>query len=152
MMRKMGAGLGVIVLALGVCAGACRAQLKAPPQRERVVAPQTRITVDGNEAMFTTMVALYAAGYEGDVSADHWSAFRAQIRERARQQKGPAVHALREFYTRHQLRDSTAMLSQYVWFGLVAGSAPRFDPVLSREQLPPEVLALEGFNEVLSAY
>jgi tetratricopeptide (TPR) repeat protein len=152
MIRKMGTGLGAIVLALGVCAGACRAQVKAPAPRERVVAPLTRVTVDGNEAMFTTMVALYAAGYEGDVSSDHWSAFRSQIREGARQQKGPAVQALREFYTRHQLRDSTAMLSQYVWFGLVAGRAPKFDPVLTREQLPPEVLALEGFNEVLSAY
>jgi tetratricopeptide (TPR) repeat protein len=152
MIQKMCAGLGVMVLALGVCAGACRAQVTAPVQIERVVAPLTRVTVDGSEAMFTTMVALYAAGYEGDVSADHWGAFRAQIRERARQQKGPAVQALREFYTRHQLRDSTAMLSQYVWFGLVAGRAPKFDPVLSREQLPPEVLALEGFNEVLSAY
>lgn len=150
----MCAGLGVIVLGLGVCAGTCQAQVKAPapPPRERIVVPTTRVTVDGNEAMFTTMVALYAAGYEGDVSADHWSAFRAQIRERARQQKGPAVQALREFYTRHQLRDSTAMLSQYVWFGLVAGRAPKFDPVLGREQLPPEVLALEGFSEVLSAY
>src|SRR5271168_752642 len=154
MIRKMYAGLGVIVLALGVCAGTCQAQAKAPasPPRERIVVPATRVTVDGNEAMFTTMVALYAAGYEADVSADHWSAFRAQIRERARQQKGPAVQALRQFYTRHQLRDSTAMLSQYVWFGLVAGRAPKFDPVLSSEQLPPEVLALEGFNEVLSAY
>src|SRR5271154_3789751 len=128
MIRQMCAGLGLMILALVVCADACRAQVKAPPPRERVVAPLSRVTVDGNEAMFTTMVALYASGYEGDVSADHWGTFRAQIRERARQQKGPAVQALREFYTRHQLRNSTAMLWQYVWVGLAAGRAPKFDP------------------------
>jgi hypothetical protein len=147
----MSARVSVVVLALGVCAGACLAQVRAPRERP-VVAPTTRVTVDGSEAMFTTMMALYAAGYEGNVSADNWSAFRAQIRERARGQQGPAVEALREFYTKHQLRDSAAMLSRYVWFGLVAGPAPKFEPVLRREELPPEVLALEGFSEILSNY
>src|ERR1700732_1331362 len=104
MIRRMSARLSVVVLALGVCAGACLAQLGTPRERP-VAAPTTRVTVGGSEAMFTTMMALYAAGYEGDVSADNWSAFRAQIRERARGQQGPAVEALREFYTQHQLRD-----------------------------------------------
>jgi len=34
--------------------------------------------VDGSEAMFTTMCALLAAGFESNVSADNWTAFRAQ--------------------------------------------------------------------------
>jgi tetratricopeptide (TPR) repeat protein len=151
MIRTLSARLGVIFMLLGVCTGACLAQV-SPPKERPVPTPVTRVTVDGSEAMFATMVALYAAGYEGEVSADHWSTFRAQIRERARQQKGPAVEALREYYAKHQLRDSAAMLSHYVWFGLVAGRAPKFEPVLSREQLPPEVLVLEGFSEILSAY
>jgi tetratricopeptide (TPR) repeat protein len=153
MNRPLFARLSVNFMLLGVCAGVSPAQVAPPKERPaNVPAPVTRVTVDGSEAMFTTMVALYAAGYEGDVSADNWSTFRAQIRERARQQKGPAVEALREYYTKHQLRDSAAMLSHYVWFGLVAGRAPKFEPVLSREQLPPEVLTLEGFSEILSAY
>jgi tetratricopeptide (TPR) repeat protein len=127
----------------------------APPQtRMRAEGPaaQSSVSVDGSEAMFTTMCALLAAGYESDVSSDNWSAYRAQMRDRMQAQQGPAVEAVREFYREHQLRDPGAMLSRYLWFGLVSGPAPRFTPVLRRDELPPEVLALEGFSELLSAY
>jgi tetratricopeptide (TPR) repeat protein len=112
----------------------------------------TNVTVDGSEAMFTTMCALLAAGFESDVSAANWHPLRAQLRERMQHQQGPAVDAVREFYKKHQLADEGAMLSQYVWFGLVSGPAPKFTPTLRRDELPPEVIALEGFGEILAAY
>ena len=115
-------------------------------------APQTNVTVEGSEAMFTTMCALLASGFEADVSADNWSAFRAQMRERLQQQQGPAVDALREFYQEHRLRDPGATLSRYLWFGLVSGPAPGFQLTLRRDELPPEVIQLEGFSEILSRY
>jgi hypothetical protein len=115
-------------------------------------APPTNVTVDGSEAMFTTMCALLAAGFEADVNSENWKPVRVQLRERMQKQQGPAVFAVREFYKKHELADSGAMLSQYVWFGLVAGPAPKFTPALRRDELPPEVIALEGFNEILSAY
>ena len=115
-------------------------------------APQNAITVDGSEAMFTTMCALLAAGFESNVNSDNWTAFRAQMRERLRQQKGPAVDAIRQFYRQHELRDPGATLSRYLWFGLVSGPAPAFQPVLRRDELPPEVIALPGFSELLSSY
>ncbi len=102
--------------------------------------------------MFTTMCALYAAGYESDVNPDNWSVFRSQMGERLRRQQGPAVDALKEFYRGHQFRDPAEMLSRFVWFGLVSGPAPKFQPVLRRDELPPEVLDLEGFSEILSNY
>jgi len=108
--------------------------------------------VDGSEAMFTTMCLLYASGFQGDISADNWTTFRAQIRERAKAQKGPAVEAAREFYRQHQLKDPGATLSRYIWFGLVSGPAPKFETALRRDELPPEVLQLEGFGEILSSY
>ena len=108
--------------------------------------------MDGSEAMFTTMCALLAAGFESNISADNWTAFRAQMRERLRQQQGPAVDAVREFYRQHELRDAGATLSRYLWFGLVSGPAPKFQTVLRRDEIPPEVLALEGFGEILSNY
>jgi tetratricopeptide (TPR) repeat protein len=114
--------------------------------------PPSPVTVDGSEAMFTTMCALLAAGFESDVRADDWTPFRAQMRERLRQQQGPAVEAVREFYRQHELRDHGATLSRYLWFGLVSGPAPRFQSVLRRDDLPPEVIALEGFSEILSNY
>src|SRR5690349_4681838 len=83
---------------------------KDVPQRplrwEKV--PETRITVDGSEAMFTTMCALLAAGYEADVSAEKWSPMRAQLRDRLQHQEGPAVEVLRNFYHQHELADPGA--------------------------------------------
>jgi hypothetical protein len=124
-----------------------------PPTRPlRHEAPPSTVTVDGSEAMFTTMCVLLASGFESNVSADNWTAFRAQMRERLRLQQGPAVEAAREFYRQHELRDPGATLSRYLWFGLVSGPAPGFVPNLKRDELPPEVIALEGFSEILSNY
>jgi hypothetical protein len=126
----------------------------APPvtrPRQRS-APPSAVTVDGSEAMFTTMCALVAAGFESNISADNWTAFRAQMRERLRQQQGPAMDAMREFYKQHELREPGATLSRYLWFGLVTGPAPKFQTVLRRDEIPPEVLGLEGFGEILSNY
>ena len=133
------------------------AQAPAPPNNPRSrlglrEAPTTNVTVDGSEAMFTTICALLAAGFESNVSSDNWTTFRAQMRERLRQQQGPAVEAMREFYRQHELRDPGATLSRYLWFGLVSGPAPGFQAVLRRDELPPEVIALEGFSEILSNY
>src|SRR5580704_17126542 len=131
------------------------ASAPAPGPRGRLGlrdAPVTNISVDGSEAMFTTMCALLAAGFEADVSSENWTPMRAQLRDRMQHQQGPAVDAVREFYQRHELADPGAMLSQYIWFGLVSGPAPKFTPTLRRDELPPEVIALEGFSETLSAY
>jgi tetratricopeptide (TPR) repeat protein len=146
-LEKVATGLLPLVLLAAVAF----AQAPLPRQHPRI-APITNITVDGNEAMFTTMCALYASGFESDVSTDNWSAFRAQMRDRLRQQKGPAVDAVRQFYRQHESRDTAEMLSRYVWFGIVSGPAPKFQPVLRRDELPPDMLTLEGLSEILSAY
>ena len=134
-------------------------QTQGPPQAQAPSAPtrtgtpaQRTVTVDGREAMFTTMCALLAAGYESNVSSDNWTVFRAQMRDRLRQQQGPAVDAVRLFYRQHELRDPGATLSRYLWFGLVSGPAPAFRPILRRDELPPDVIALLGFSELLSGY
>src|SRR5215470_5692593 len=62
-----------------------------PSQRRVQQAPPSTVTVDGSEAMFTTMCALLAAGFESNVSAANWSPMRAQLRDRLQHQQGPAV-------------------------------------------------------------
>jgi hypothetical protein len=149
-LRQMVLGICCVAGILPIAAGA---QQPAPAARLRTQPAQvTNVTVDGSEAMFTTMCALLAAGFEADVSAENWKPMRAQLRDRLQHQQGPAVDAVREFYKKHELADAGAMLSQYVWFGLVSGPAPKFTPTLRRDELPPEVIALEGFSEILSAY
>ncbi|HYT23132.1 MAG TPA: hypothetical protein VEW05_23225 [Candidatus Polarisedimenticolia bacterium] len=167
-MKKLQGPIGLVGLCLAIASAAAgqapapvpaqvqsttppMAQAPAPRTRTRTAPPST-VSVDGSEAMFTTMCALVAAGFESNVSSDNWTAFRAQMRERLRRQQGPAVEAVREFYRQHELRDPGATLSRYLWFGLVSGPAPAFQPILRRDELPPEVIALEGFSEILSSY
>src|SRR5450432_958518 len=122
------------------------------PRPQRELAPVTAITVDASEPMFTTMCGLLASGFEADISAENWRPLRAQLRERMQREEGPAVEAVRAFYKEHVSADPEETLSRYLWFGLVAGPAPDFKPTMRREDLPPEVLALEGFSELLSKY
>ena len=157
--RTSAAKLGLAVIGslfLLWSAPSSRAQTinSAPPtaQPQRGLAPPTNITVDASEPMFTTMCALLASGFEADISAENWRPLRAQLRDRMQHQQGPAVEAIREYYKQHDSADPGAALSRYLWFGLVAGPAPDFKPSMRREDLPPEVLALEGFNELLSKY
>src|SRR5436309_12232711 len=127
--------------------------MQAPAVASRAQAPaENTVTVDGSEAMFTTMCALLASCFESNVNSDNWTAFRAQMRERLRKQQGPAVDAIRQFYRQHELRDPGATLSRYLWFGLVSGPAPAFQSILRRDELPPDVIALLGFSELLSTY
>src|SRR5580704_6865195 len=63
-----------------------------------------------------------------------------------------AVCAVREFYKAHEVRDSGATLSRYIWFGLLSGPAPKFLMTVRRDDMPTEVLALDGFSEILSNY
>ena len=125
---------------------------QVPIPRPLQTAPATTVTVDGSEPMFATLCAITAAGFESNVSSANWTPYRAELRERLQHQQGPAVDALRSFYKGHELADPGATLSRYLWFGLVSGPAPDFRPVMRRDELPPDVLALEGFREILSNY
>jgi tetratricopeptide (TPR) repeat protein len=118
----------------------------------RQALPNNTLSVDSSEPMFVTMCALLASGFEADVSAENWRPIRAQLRDRLQHQQGPAVEAIRDYYKQHDSADPGAALSRYLWFGLVSGRAPDFKPTLRRDDLPPEVIALEGFSELLSAY
>ena len=147
-MRIVASLAALLTASLLPCANA---QVPAPASRPRP-APQTNTTVDGNEAMFTTMCALLAAGFEANVSAENWRPLRARLRDEMQHQQGPAVDAVRQFYKEHVLRDSGATLSRYIWFGLLSGPAPDFRISLKRDDQPAEVLALEGFSEILANY
>ncbi len=140
--------LGFLTLLLGQDS----ASAQAPLPEQRHPAPATNVTVDGSEAMFTTMCALHAAGFEQNISAAGWHPLRARLREMLQKQEGPAVEAIRKFYQEHELADPAATLSRYIWFGLVSGAAPDFKPALRRDELPPDVIALEGFSDLLGAY
>ena len=66
--------------------------------------------------------------------------------------QGPSTMALRDFYHDHQLADPGETLSRFMTFALVVGPPPRFDFLLDRDTLPPDALAIEGFQEILANF
>lgn|GEM_PF-322978 len=122
------------------------------PAADRQYVPASNITIDGNEQLFATLCALHAAGFEAGVNSTGGHPMRAELREMLQHQHGPAVDALRDYYKQHEMGDAGSTLSRYIWFALVAGPAPKFQYVLRRDELPPDVLGIEDFNEILAAY
>ncbi len=104
------------------------------------------ITVEANPELFAIMCALHAAGFEADAPTVGVHPVRARLRAQLLRQQGPATQALRAYYREHL---PSATLSRYISFALVVGPPPKFNYLLRREELPPDVLAIDGFTEVL---
>lgn len=102
--------------------------------------------------LFATMCALYAAGLPAEPSVlDTDPAFVTLIAQ-LRQLQGPATDALRDYYRDHALADSGSAASRYIAFALVAGPPPDFKVTMERVELPPDVLTLDGFSEILANF
>jgi hypothetical protein len=122
----------------------------APAQdRQTTLINYSGISVEPNAQLFDTMCALDAAGFAADESTLAETPSRLALREDLLKMQGPATEALRQFYRDHVLGDPGETLSRYVAFALLAGPPPEFRFQVKRELLPPDVLALEGFQQVL---
>lgn len=113
---------------------------------------QPNVRVDSSQQLFAVMCALHAAGYQANVSDANFHPVRARLRAEMLRKQGPAAEALREFYKRHLLVDESATLARYVSFALSVGPPGNFPYLYTRDELPPEVLAIEGFGEVLANF
>jgi tetratricopeptide (TPR) repeat protein len=108
------------------------------------------ISVETRPQLFGTLCALDAAGF--DAGGSNQSAGRVQLRETMLALQGPAVDALRKYYREHALADPGATSSRFISFALAAGPPPKFEFELHRDELPPDALALDGFNGILSNF
>jgi len=132
------------------------AQAKQPQDKKPALPPRTEmrraVSVETRPQLFATLCALDAAGFDSSVNTTNQSPGRVKLRERMLALQGPAVDALRTYYQEHALADSGATFARFVSFALAAGPPPKFAFELRREDLPPDALALEGFNEVLANF
>jgi Tetratricopeptide repeat len=113
---------------------------------------QGPVRIDVSPRLFATMCALYAAGFDSDASTAGMDPALVKLRTGLLELQGPAVDALRVYYRNHALGSPGATLSRYVTFALVAGPPPNFAITMSREEVPPDVLALDGFSAVLANF
>ena len=109
----------------------------------------TGVSVEASPQVFSTMCALDAAGFGADESTLAEMPERLALRADLLKMQGPATEALRKFYREHTLADPGETLSRYLAFALVVGPPPDFQFQVDPDVLPPDVLALEGFQGIL---
>jgi hypothetical protein len=110
------------------------------------------ISVESSQQLFATMCALDSAGFDADESTLAEMPARLALRDELLKQKGPATDDLRKFYRDHLLADPGETLSRYLTFALVIGPPPRFEFRLDRDVLPPDVLPIEEFQQILANF
>jgi hypothetical protein len=113
---------------------------------------QTGVSVEASQSIFSVMCALDAAGFAADESTLSEMPSRLALRGELLKLQGPATDALRQFYRDYALADPGETLSRYITFALVIGPPPNFTFLLDHEALPPDALAIEGFQEVLANF
>ncbi|HMD32185.1 MAG TPA: tetratricopeptide repeat protein [Candidatus Acidoferrales bacterium] len=119
------------------------------PSQSPAVSP---VTLEESPQLFATLCAAHAGGYEAGVPERNMTQLEAAVRREIMKAHGNAEDALREFYRNHELADPAATLSRFVSYGLVVGEPPAFAFTMGQEDLPPDVLAMEGFTSLLTAY
>jgi len=113
---------------------------------------QSTVSVETNQQLFAVMCALRAAGYEAEINSAGLPPVPAELREELLRLGGPATQAVRKFYREHELADPATTLSRYISFALVVSPPPKFEFALRRDELPPDALSLEGFNDLLADF
>ena len=110
------------------------------------------ISVEASPQIFATMCALDAAGFEADESTLADMPGRLALRADLLKAQGPTAEALRQFYRDHALSSPAETLSHYITLALVVGPPPRFQFQSERQALPPDVVTLDGFQELLVSF
>jgi tetratricopeptide (TPR) repeat protein len=116
-------------------------------------APQTAaaggISVESSAQLFSVMCALDAGGLDVNPSMSSNAADWAALHDRLRHMQGPATEALRQFYREHALADPGETMSRFISFALVVGPPPNFTYQIDHDVLPPDVLSIENFDQIL---
>jgi tetratricopeptide (TPR) repeat protein len=152
--RAAAAILAALVLLSGNLSAAAMpgSALPRSPRTQGPVSGPSQLNVQSRPQLFATMCALYAAGYGQDLNFAKSHPLREKIAQQMAAASGPAADALRQFYRDHALADQAESLSRYISFAMVVGAPPKFAYTISHDDLPPDVLTIEGFNDVLAAF
>lgn len=108
--------------------------------------------LDANESVFTTLAALVAAGPDVQPEPAATYPLRKAIRDAILARNPPSLAEIRSFVAARRKRDATADLSQYVSFALVNEGPPSFRYKLQPNELPPDVVGLQGLETLLQTF
>ncbi|MBS1828921.1 MAG: tetratricopeptide repeat protein [Acidobacteria bacterium] len=115
-----------------------------------LVAQQNQL--DFNPSLFSVMAAINAAGYDADIQSPSNHPFRHDLRKHFAAKNLPVVAELKRFYRDHKQDSDAQTLSQYVSFALVTDGPPNFKYRFRSNEIPPEVTALEGLQDLMKRF
>lgn len=102
--------------------------------------------------LFSVLAAINAAGYDTDLQSPNTHPLREEVRQAIAKRNPGVLPELRRFVKEHTLADPTANLSQYVSFALSVRSVPEFEFRFRENELPPDVVRLEGFDRLMQRF
>jgi tetratricopeptide (TPR) repeat protein len=108
--------------------------------------------LDSNEALFTVLAAINAAGYDAEIDSPSNSPERKRVREYLAAQKLDCLSELKRFVKEHKQKDPAADLSQYISFALAINGPPLFEPHYINNLMPPDAVQLDGLTPILVAF
>jgi tetratricopeptide (TPR) repeat protein len=115
-------------------------------------APKGDNQLDANEALFTVLAAINAAGYDAEIDSPSNSPVRKTVREYVAAQNPDCLFELKRFVKEHKQKDPGAELSQYISYALAINGPPLFEPRYKNNMMPPDAAQLEGFAPLLVAF
>jgi tetratricopeptide (TPR) repeat protein len=144
----------ILHLLLTLCFAALPALSQARPPVRRPPSPanDTQNQLDSNEALFTVLAAINAAGYDDQIDAASTHVFRHALRTQLAARNLGSVFELKRFFRDHKLKDPNGELSRYISYALLINGPPDFDyrdPDMVR---PPDATSVEGLSPLLAAF
>jgi tetratricopeptide (TPR) repeat protein len=115
-------------------------------------APRAENQLDANEALFTVLAAINAAGYDAELDSLSNSPTRKTVRDYIAAQKLDCLFDLKRFVKEHKQKDPAADLSQYISYAIAIHGPPLFEPRYVNNMMPPDAAQLEGFTPLLIAF
>jgi hypothetical protein len=118
--------------------------------------PESKITFDTSETLFSVFAALNGCGYDADLATSR--PVRQQVRTAIAHAASSSEEAratqtrLCTFYRDHTQPEPGRTLAQYVSLGLYLGEAPKFLLTIPESDLPPDAAYVQGFVPLLRSF
>jgi tetratricopeptide (TPR) repeat protein len=116
------------------------------------VLPQEQQQLDASPSLFSVFAAINAAGFDAELGSASNHPLRQWVRTELASKNIPSLADLKRFFAEHRQKDWTAELSQYISFALVVDGPPDFKYRLRLNELPPDVVPLEGLPSLMARF
>jgi tetratricopeptide (TPR) repeat protein len=141
--RGFPAGLLLTICAAGIAAAPQQGQ----SAREASFAREQQL--DASPALFSVLAAINAGGFDADLDSPSNSPLRAMVRAAIAAKAPPILAEMKRFVAAHHHNDAAQELSQYISFALCVDGPPDFAWRYRVEDLPPDVVPLEGLRQLM---